>query len=79
MFIKRRRKIRSSSIKTELDHYLEEDVIKRTPDFDILNWWKTNGIMYPTLQAIAKDLLSFIPASLLAQIIWGSSVTVQVT
>ncbi|CAL0304794.1 unnamed protein product [Lupinus luteus] len=37
VFIERRRETRSSSVKTELDHYLEEDVIKRTPDFDILN------------------------------------------
>ncbi|XP_019438836.1 PREDICTED: zinc finger BED domain-containing protein DAYSLEEPER-like [Lupinus angustifolius] len=65
VFIERRRETRSSSVKTELDHYLEEDVIKRTPDFDILNWWKTNGIMYPTLQAIAKDLLA-IPISIVA-------------
>ncbi|KAF1869298.1 hypothetical protein Lal_00018390 [Lupinus albus] len=65
VFIERRRETRSSSVKTELDHYLEEDVIKRTPDFDILNWWKTNGIMYPTLQVIAKDLLA-IPISTVA-------------
>ncbi|KAF1889093.1 hypothetical protein Lal_00043312 [Lupinus albus] len=65
VFIERRRETRSSSVKTESDHYLEEDVIKRTPDFNILNWWKTNGIMYPTLQAIAKDLLA-IPISTVA-------------
>ncbi|OIW05288.1 hypothetical protein TanjilG_03677 [Lupinus angustifolius] len=65
MFIVRRRETRSSSVKTELDHYLEEDIIKRTPNFDILNWWKTNGVMYPTLQAIAKNLLA-IPISTVA-------------
>ncbi|KAE8710169.1 hypothetical protein F3Y22_tig00110327pilonHSYRG00116 [Hibiscus syriacus] len=27
-------------------------------DFDILNWWKTNGNSYTTLQQIAKDILS---------------------
>ncbi|XP_019430198.1 PREDICTED: zinc finger BED domain-containing protein RICESLEEPER 2-like [Lupinus angustifolius] len=37
MFIDMRGETRSSSVKTELDHYLEEDVIKRTLDFDILN------------------------------------------
>ncbi|CAL0301694.1 unnamed protein product [Lupinus luteus] len=65
VFIERRREAISSSVKTELDHYLEEDVIKRTKNFDILNWWKTNGIMYPTLQAISKDLLA-IPISTVA-------------
>jgi hypothetical protein len=55
----------SSSAKYELDHYLREAVIKNTPDFDILNWWKVNGVVYPTLQAIARDVLA-IPISTVA-------------
>lgn len=51
--------------RTELDHYLEEEVLPRSPDFDILLWWKLNGIKYPTLQAIAKDILA-IPISTVA-------------
>ncbi|KAK9280991.1 hypothetical protein L1049_003882 [Liquidambar formosana] len=35
------------------------------PDFDILSWWKSNGLKYPTLQAIAKDILA-IPVSTVA-------------
>ncbi|XP_038724234.1 zinc finger BED domain-containing protein DAYSLEEPER-like [Tripterygium wilfordii] len=46
-------------VKLELDHYLEESLLPRnTHDFDILCWWKTNGIKYPTLHDIAKDVLS---------------------
>lgn len=55
----------SSSVKYELDHYLKEPVIKNTPEFDILNWWKVNGVVYPTLQAIARDVLA-IPISTVA-------------
>jgi len=44
---------------------LEEEVLPRSPDFDILLWWKLNGIKYPTLQAIAKDILA-IPISTVA-------------
>ena len=40
-------------------------VLKKTPNFDILNWWKVNGVVYPTLQAIARDLLA-IPISSVA-------------
>ena len=52
-------------IKSELDHYLEEPVLPWSQDFDILNWWKTNGIKYPTLQLIARDFLA-IPVSTVA-------------
>ncbi|XP_058775706.1 zinc finger BED domain-containing protein RICESLEEPER 1-like [Vicia villosa] len=55
----------SSSVKYELDHHLKEPVIKKTPEFDILNWWKVNGVVYPTLQAISRDVL-VIPISTVA-------------
>jgi len=51
--------------KSELDIYLEEKVLPRSATFDILGWWKTNGIKYPTLQKIAKDILA-IPISTVA-------------
>ena len=34
-------------------------------EFDILAWWKTNGLKYPTLQMIARDFLA-IPISTVA-------------
>ncbi|KAK2373872.1 zinc finger BED domain-containing protein DAYSLEEPER [Trifolium repens] len=55
----------SSSVKYELDHYLKVAVIKKTSDFDILNLWKVNGVVYPTLQAIATHVL-VIPVSTVA-------------
>ena len=51
--------------KLELDHYLENDLMPRTLDFDILTWWKANGPEYPTLQWIARDILA-IPVSTVA-------------
>ena len=51
---------------TELDHYLEDDVvIDSKTDFDVLVWWKVNGMKFPTLQAIARDILA-IPISTVA-------------
>ncbi|KAL0392417.1 UNVERIFIED_CONTAM: Zinc finger BED domain-containing protein DAYSLEEPER [Sesamum radiatum] len=38
------------SATSELDMYLEESLLPRARDFDILNWWKTNGVKFPTLQ-----------------------------
>lgn len=31
---------------------------KKSPDFDILNWWKVNSTKYPTLGIIARDILA---------------------
>nr|KYP56873.1 Putative AC transposase [Cajanus cajan] len=57
-FMAKKKKARTSSMKTELDYYLEEDNLPITSDFDILSWWKTNGLKYPILQAIARDVLA---------------------
>lgn len=46
----------------ELEHYLEDDLMPRTLEFDILALWKFNGPKYPTLQRIARDILA-IPMS----------------
>ncbi|XP_075086148.1 zinc finger BED domain-containing protein RICESLEEPER 2-like [Nicotiana tabacum] len=51
--------------RSELDMYLEEGLLPRTPSFDNLSWWKTNGLKFPTLQKMARDLLA-IPVSTVA-------------
>ena len=46
------------STRMEFDHFIDEGVLKRNEDFDILAWWKNNGLKYPTLQRIARDILA---------------------
>ena len=48
--------------KSELDQYLEESLLPRVPDFDVLGWWKLNKLKYPTLSKMARDILC-IPVS----------------
>ncbi|GLU22056.1 hypothetical protein SLE2022_381560 [Rubroshorea leprosula] len=55
----------SQQMKSELDQYLEESLLPRLADFDILGWWKLNEIKYPTLSRMASDILS-IPFSVAA-------------
>ncbi|CAN0875214.1 Putative AC9 transposase [Linum grandiflorum] len=52
-----RKRSRTSSVTSELDTYLNEDILPRTSDFDILMWWKINDPKYPILQEIARDIL----------------------
>jgi len=40
-----------------LDVYFDDEVLTRSPNFDILLWWKLNGVKYPTLQVIIRDVL----------------------
>ncbi|XP_024196107.1 zinc finger BED domain-containing protein DAYSLEEPER-like [Rosa chinensis] len=61
-------KKKKDSLKSELEDYLGEKLIPRTRtslEFDIFEWWKVNGIRYPTLQAMARDILA-IPVSTVA-------------
>ncbi|XP_057786906.1 zinc finger BED domain-containing protein DAYSLEEPER-like isoform X2 [Salvia miltiorrhiza] len=49
-------------VKSEIDQYLEESVLPRVQDFDVLGWWRVNRLRYPTLSKLASDVLS-IPLS----------------
>ena len=44
-------------IRSKLDTYLEEDVLPRNSNFDMLSYWTTIGIKYPKLSNIARDIL----------------------
>ncbi|KAI9165749.1 hypothetical protein LWI28_019784 [Acer negundo] len=52
-------------MKSEFDQYLEDGLLPRTNDFNILAWWKTNGIKYPIMSEISRDILA-IPVSIVA-------------
>ncbi|GAA0148026.1 hypothetical protein LIER_07576 [Lithospermum erythrorhizon] len=52
----------SQHTKSELDQYLEESLLPRVQDFDVLGWWRINSCKYPTLSKMASDILC-IPVS----------------
>ncbi|CAN0872651.1 Putative AC transposase [Linum grandiflorum] len=58
MYVSQRKRSRISTYKTELDHYLTENIIPFEDEFDLLVWWQQNGPKYPMLQGIARDLLA---------------------
>ncbi|WOH00516.1 hypothetical protein DCAR_0519881 [Daucus carota subsp. sativus] len=65
LFISTKKRKSVDTLKSELEHYLDEDVVQKTDGFDLLNWWKVNGLKYPNLQHMARDFLA-IPASTVA-------------
>ena len=52
-------------MKVLLKKEVYEGVLKRNEDFDILAWWQSNGLKYPALQRIARDILA-IPNTIVA-------------
>ncbi|KAL7586992.1 hypothetical protein Lser_V15G37966 [Lactuca serriola] len=52
----------SQQSKSELDQYLEESLLPRVHEFDVVGWWKLNKVKYPTLSKMARDILT-IPVS----------------
>lgn len=48
----------SNLAKSELDQYLEESLLPRVHEFDVVGWWKLNRMKYPTLSKMARDILS---------------------
>ncbi|GJV41144.1 zinc finger BED domain-containing protein DAYSLEEPER-like protein [Tanacetum coccineum] len=45
------------NMKPELDQYLEEAMLPRVQDFDVLGWWNQNADRYPVLSKMASDIL----------------------
>jgi len=55
------KKRKPSNYKLELDYYLEEPTLPDSnEEFNILVWWKANGLKYPILQMIARDILAIL-------------------
>jgi hypothetical protein len=44
--------------RSELDAYLEEELVREDGIFEILTWWKINSNKYPVLSAMAQDFFS---------------------
>ncbi|KAM3265673.1 hypothetical protein P3L10_002667 [Capsicum annuum] len=55
-------------IRSELDLYLEESLLPRTPSFDNLSWWKTNGLKFMT-----RDLLAIFISTVASESTFSTS------
>ncbi|KNA25128.1 hypothetical protein SOVF_009420, partial [Spinacia oleracea] len=52
-------------VKSELESYLEEQLMPRTTDLNVLEFWRTHETRYSTLARMARDIL-LIPISMVA-------------
>lgn len=58
---------------TELDLYLNEPTLRRTQqELDIIHWWQFEGIKYPTLQKIARDIMAISVTTVSSETVFGT-------
>ena len=61
------------SARMEFDHFSDGGMLKRSEDFDILGWWKSNGLKYPTLQRIARNILVIPITTVVSELAFSTS------
>ncbi|KAK4252920.1 hypothetical protein QN277_011049 [Acacia crassicarpa] len=66
--------ISGNLIKSELDQYLEEPLLPREEELDILSWWRLNMSNYPTLSRVASDILSMPLSTLSADSVFNTEI-----
>ncbi|XP_050216467.1 zinc finger BED domain-containing protein RICESLEEPER 1-like isoform X2 [Mercurialis annua] len=65
-FKQHRREMGTSSYrKSELEMYLNEDIMEDGDELDVLTWWKQNAQRFPVLSRLARDILA-VPISTVA-------------
>lgn len=63
----------SQHLKSEIDQYLEESLLPRVQEFDVLGWWKLNKLKYPTLSKMARDILSISVSAVSAEAVFDTN------
>ena len=60
--------------KTELDRYLDEELLDmNTKNFRVLDWWKVAGTRFPTLRKIARDIFAIPVTTVASELAFSTS------
>jgi hypothetical protein len=55
----------TARLQSEIEMYLSDTLVPYTETFNVLNWWKVDGLRYPTLRKVARDVFA-IPVTTVA-------------
>jgi hypothetical protein len=72
-YISKQPTVTSTYVRTELDLYLEEPLLPRTQELDIIQWWQHAGLKYPTLRKIARDVLAIPVTTVASESVFSTS------
>ena len=65
--------VTSTYVQIELDLYLEEPLLPRTQDLDVIQSWQHAGLKYPTLRKIARDVLAIPVTTVASESVFSTS------
>ncbi|CAL2278016.1 unnamed protein product [Prunus armeniaca] len=51
----------------EIDRYITDLIKDVVDEFDVLKWWKLNGVKYSGLALIAKDVLAILVSTVASE------------
>jgi hypothetical protein len=63
----------TTKVCTELDMYLEEDMLPRTLELDVIEWWKVGGFKYTALRKVARDILAIPVTTVASESVFSTS------
>jgi hypothetical protein len=63
----------TTKVCTELDMYLEEELLPRTLDLDVIDWWKVGGFKYTALRKVATDILAIPVTTVASESVFSTS------
>jgi hypothetical protein len=66
----------TTKVCTELDMYLEEDMLPRTLELDVIEWWKVGGFKYTALRKVARDILAISVTTVASESVFSTSGTI---
>jgi hypothetical protein len=67
------RPVMTTKLCTELNMYLEEDMLPRTLELDVIKWWKLGGFKYTTLRKVARDILAIHVTTVASEYVFSTS------
>jgi hypothetical protein len=63
----------TTKVCTELDMYLEENMLPRTLELDVIEWWKVGGFKYTALRKVARDILAIPVKTVASESVFSTS------
>jgi len=72
-YISKQPTVTSTYVRTELDLYLEEPLLPRTQELDIIMWCQHAGLKHPTLRKIARDVLAIPVTTVASESVFSTS------
>ncbi|CAL5094676.1 unnamed protein product [Urochloa decumbens] len=63
----------TTTICTEVDMYLEEEMLPRTLELDVIDWWKVGGFKYTALRKVARDILAIPVTTVASESVFSTS------